>query len=91
MHRITLRQVPQSVADRIVFNCNDTLYSVDVSGKYIIYSYGNHFPVAVYHDGTWTYNEEYYSPTTARHQHKVRMGMGNNFTAVDTATIKGMI
>jgi hypothetical protein len=34
--RITLRHVPANVASRTEFDCNGTLYSVDVDGKYII-------------------------------------------------------
>jgi hypothetical protein len=90
--RITLRHVPANVASRTEFNCNDTLYSVDVDGKYAIYSYGKHFPVAVCINGQWYVNQDKFSPTTSRHQSMVRMGLiGENQTAVDTPTIKAMV
>jgi hypothetical protein len=90
--RITLRHVPANVASRTEFDCNGTLYSVDVDGKYIIYSYGKHFPVAVYIKGHWYVNQDRFSQSTSRHQHMVRMGLiGENQTGVDTPTIKAMV
>lgn len=91
MRKITLRHVPAAVAAKEEFDCNGTLYSVNDGGKYIVYSYGKHFPVAMYRDGAWTYNSDRYSPTTGRHQSMVRMGIGSNYTSVDTDTIKGLL
>jgi hypothetical protein len=91
-NRITLRQVPHAVANTEIFNCNDTLYSETDGGKYIVYSYGKHFPVAVRINSKWYVNQDKFSPTTGRHQHMVRMGLiGENQTGVDTPTIKAMV
>ena len=36
--------------------------------RYAVYSYGEHWPLFVWYDGTWYGNEDKYSPTTTKHQ-----------------------
>jgi hypothetical protein len=40
--------------------------------QYVVYSYGQHFPVYVYSEGMWFENEDKYSRTTARHLSQAR-------------------
>ena len=46
--KTTLKQVPALVSERKEFNCNGTLFALIDGDKYVVYSYGQHFPVAVY-------------------------------------------
>ena len=49
---------------------NSGYYIKNTEHLYIVYSYGEHFPMYVYDDsvGMWFDNEDRYSPTTAKHQ-----------------------
>lgn len=38
------------------------------SMHYVVYSYGNHFPIYVFTEGRWYENTENYSRTTGRHK-----------------------
>lgn len=73
---ISNREVPQSVADTIVFtNSNKTLFSawttnsVDSTRQYVVWSYGYHFPVVVYcrDIDRWFINGDKASKTTSKH------------------------
>jgi len=55
------------------FQCHGSLYakherSVDGSTMYVVYSYGPHWPLFVFHEGVWYENSERYSPTTSKHR-----------------------
>ena len=36
--------------------------------RYVVYSYGKHFPMYIYEGGHWYANIDKYSPSTSRHQ-----------------------
>ena len=36
--------------------------------RYVVYSYGKHFPMYIYEGGVWYANCDKYSPTTSKHQ-----------------------
>ena len=36
--------------------------------RYVVYSYGYHWPLFVYTNGVWYENENKYSPTTSKHR-----------------------
>jgi len=36
--------------------------------RYVVYSYGEHWPLFVYEDGKWYENADKYSPTTSKHR-----------------------
>lgn len=76
----TLSNVPELVAARKDFDCNGTLFGFTKGDLYIVYSYGTHFPVAVYKDG-WLVNKDKYSRTTSKHQGYVRRGVGYELNA----------
>lgn len=44
----TRSQVPALVASHSVFNANGTLYAKIVNDFYAVFSYGEHFPVAIH-------------------------------------------
>jgi len=42
--------------------------SDDTVTWYVVYSYGEHYPMFVYINGHWFENEDKYSPTTSKHK-----------------------
>jgi hypothetical protein len=53
------------VQDRLPFKANN-LFAVNKNNKYIVYSYGTHFPLFMYSNGTWYENQDKYSVTTSK-------------------------
>lgn len=51
----------------IASDLSETPYYV-VSRYYVVYSYGEHYPMFIYVDGQWFENEDNYSPTTSKHR-----------------------
>ncbi len=79
--RVNNRGIRACVDRRMLFkNNNGTVYSEWHDGPcgrdtiYVVYSYGNHFPLYVYDVQTqqWYGNKDKYSPTTSRHQTQAR-------------------
>jgi len=52
---------------RISFKGNNT-FGEWIDGIYAVFSYGYHWPLFAYIDGTWYENQERYSPTTSKHR-----------------------
>jgi hypothetical protein len=55
------------------FKCHGNLFSrwetaSDGSRMYVVYSYGPHWPLFVWHDGVWYENKDRYSVTTSKHR-----------------------
>ena len=68
MSRIANYQVSGFVIDREEFKTNNgTLYGVHIDNKYVVFSYGQHFPLFIYVDGRWFENSDKYSVTTSKH------------------------
>ena len=89
--RLSLKQVPAAVSDRQVFQCNKSLFSEQIDDAYVVYSYGKHFPVALFKDGQWLINADKYSPTTSRHQSTVGRGIYGLTKTATTQEIKDVI
>jgi len=53
------------VQDRKAFKANN-LFAVTKGNKYIVYSYGTHFPLFLFSDGIWYENQDKYSVTTSK-------------------------
>lgn len=55
----------------------NSLYAETIDNLYIVYSYGKHFPIAVYNFDTkiWYINTDKYSTTTSRHQSIVKQAI----------------
>ena len=90
MTRISLRQVPDFVSRRQSFKCNESLYAEHREHGYVVFSCGEHFPVAMYDNRTsqWLVNEDKYSPTTSRHQSKVRQGVHGSSENASTTYLR---
>lgn len=53
------------VQDRLPFKANN-LFAVNKGNKYIVYSYGTHFPLFLFSNGIWYENQDKYSVTTSK-------------------------
>lgn len=49
------------------FTGNNTFAEVR-NGVYVVFSYGDHFPLFAHVNGVWFENEDKYSPTTSKHR-----------------------
>lgn len=96
--RVTNKNAVSKIAAREVFRNGTwqsrTFYAVNYSpashygdscltNRYVVYSYGTHWPLAVYeyfrdepNKGVWYLNEDRYSRTTSRHANLTRQGIG---------------
>ena len=78
--RITNRDVPNLVSRRTEFSTpKGTVFARNTADdrQYVVYSYGYHWPLAVYdrEADTWYVNMDKYSVTTSRHLGLVRVGI----------------
>jgi hypothetical protein len=56
---------------------------INLTERYVVYSYGAHWPLFVCQDGVWFENQDKYSPTTSKHRtqshpHQPTMPMTSN-------------
>jgi len=71
MKRIANKDAYLHVSNFVVFVGNNT-YSQHKCGCYIVYSYGEHYPMYIYKDKTWYENKDKYSRTTSKHHSQLR-------------------
>jgi len=80
-----------AIGNREAFtNRNNTFFAnVKINGDYVVYSYGYHWPLAVYNaeQGVWIVNDEFASATTTKHAAIVRRGIPNAYILTDKAGI----
>lgn len=67
MARIANRDALLQVQNRIPFKGNN-MYAEQRGDKYVVFSYGEHFPMFIYDNGTWFENLDNYSVTTSKHR-----------------------
>lgn len=70
MDRVANSRAREYVNKRLPFIGSNT-YAQWVNGKYVVYSYGSHFPMYVWDKG-WIFNIDRYSRTTSKHQSQLR-------------------
>jgi len=78
MIRITNDEIPRHVAQLEPFtNRHNSVFANDDAAKYVVYSYGDHFPMAMFDKDVqkWIVNKDKVSVTTTRHQSHVRQGI----------------
>lgn len=77
--KTTLKQAVNLIATLQPVKGN-SLYSKDTDKFYIVYSYGEPFPLAAYDydNKLWYLNTDKYSVTTSRHQSIVKKALGND-------------
>ena len=64
---IANRDASVYVDKRVTFK-GSNIFSEWKNDKYIVYSYGKHFPMYIYKGGVWYANGQKYSASTSRHQ-----------------------
>lgn len=72
--RVANKSCSSYVAGRQEFQ-GSHLYGQLLGGMYIVYSYGPHFPLYVYKDGTWYRNTDRRSVSTSRHYGQANPGV----------------
>lgn len=77
--KATLKQIPPLVSSKQIFEGN-SIFSKIIDKLYIIYSYGEHFPLAIYNFDTnkWYQNTDKYSTTTSKHQSIINIAIANS-------------
>lgn len=73
MPRLSSHAARQMVVKRLEFRTGGALYAEcrkasDGTHMYVVYSYGDHWPLFVCHDGVWYENIDRYSVTTSKHR-----------------------
>lgn len=67
----------------------NNLYGVEENNKFVVYSYGRHFPLFAYVDGQWYENSDRYSVTTSKHRSQSHPLCDT--TKVSTTELKNLI
>lgn len=65
--KIANQKARSMVKARIPFKGNNT-FGENLNGAYVVFSYGHHWPMFAYVDGTWYENDGRYSTTTSKHR-----------------------
>jgi hypothetical protein len=91
--KIATNKAPEKISRLVPFKCHGSMYATKKpSGLYVVYSYGEHFPIAVHHPSTgWVINGDKYSPTTSKHQSIARRGIPLERTISNTQSMIGWI
>lgn len=87
--RITNKDASSYVSRRALFK-GSNLYSENRGNAYVVFSYGEHFPLFIYAGGKWYENEVRYSPSTSRHQTQARPDAAG-ITMLDTSGMKELL
>ena len=66
MARISNRDASNYVRRRQEFK-GSNLFGTSLGERYVVYSYGAHWPLFVYDSGVWYENQDKYSQSTSRH------------------------
>lgn len=65
MERIANRDASSYVRCRREFK-GSNLFGAYIGDRYVVYSYGAHWPMFIHADGTWFENQDKYSRTTSK-------------------------
>ncbi|WP_212634847.1 hypothetical protein, partial [Salmonella enterica] len=70
--RTTTRKCRQYVRECTPFTAANIFSTINNNGLYVVYSYGEHFPLFIYdhNSDTWLENSDGYSRTTSQHRSK---------------------
>tara|TARA_R100001594_G_C3919884_1_gene235452 strand:+ start:266 stop:562 length:297 start_codon:yes stop_codon:yes gene_type:complete len=78
MLKIANKNASEYTTDKLEFAGNNTFARWE-NGAYVVYSYGDHFPMYVYRNNQWYENSDKYSITTSKQQTQCRPYLyGNN-------------
>jgi len=71
MKKISNNKAKDYTTEKIPFR-GSNLHGTFIQDKYVVYSYGEHFPLFVCKDDIWYFNTTRYSNTTTRHFQNAR-------------------
>ncbi len=89
--KVSNRSCRSCVEDRVEFEGSNLFGRVLQNKVYVVYSYGEHFPLFVYTDAQWYENSDGYSPSTARHKSYARPRWSDDRVLMDTAQLKALL
>lgn len=69
---ITNRDSRRFAEQCLPFKANNIFGEYNREGVYVVYSYGYHYPMFAYLNGTWYENSDKYSVTTSKHHGQAR-------------------
>lgn len=69
--RVSNNTASEQVNNKVNFDGSNT-YGRNQGKKYVVYSYGKHFPIYVFKRGKWYGNSDKYSVSTSKHQTQLR-------------------
>jgi hypothetical protein len=93
---ITNKEVPTYIGLRAPFK-GHSIYATnklnDVSYNYVVYSYGEHWPLAMYEEatGVWYLNKDKYSVTTSKHLTLTQRGVSGTVVWLGAADMKVVV
>lgn len=73
MERIANRDASSYVRRRQEFK-GSNLFGAHIGDRYVVYSYGAHWPMFIHVDGTWFENQDKYSRTTSKQKGQAHPG-----------------
>ena len=86
--RLSNNQLRDAVRNRKEFTNNTgSVYAKWVGDRYVVYSYGEHFPLYVWTGNHWFVNADKYSVTTSKHA-SLCNPRDNTITEVNTSGMK---
>lgn len=74
MERTTNKNASNCVRQRREFK-GSNLFGTYLDGRYVVYSYGEHWPLFIHADGAWFENQDRYSRTTSRQKIQAHPGV----------------
>ena len=89
MKRISNRDGSQYTSKLKEFKGNNTFARWEKTACYVVYSYGEHFPMYACIGGIWYKNSDKYSPSTSKQQ--TQLSPMVECIEVDTKTLKQLI
>ena len=69
--RVSNNTAREKVNNKVNFDGSNT-YGRNEGKKYVVYSYGTHFPIYVFKRGKWYGNTDKYSVSTSKHQSQLQ-------------------
>lgn len=92
--RTTNAKSHEQTTRRETFKANN-LFAEIQNGHYVVYSYGYHFPIYAYINGTWIKNVDKYSVTTSKQMTQSKPDISwvgqSEFVEMDTMQLKNAI
>lgn len=70
MERIANKNASSYVRQRREFK-GSNLFGTRLDDRYVVYSYGEHWPLFIHVDGVWFENQDKYSCTTSTHRTQI--------------------